>query len=144
MKSHNERTKRCLLALVIWIGISLWPVAVNAHGGGTPQLTDAPVGPYRVYVWTSPEPWRVGPAHVTVAVTRSLPDGQETPVSDAEVTVAFTPAKRPAEAIRSAAIASVGTQVGFYEADAALPAAGDWQITIEIVGREGKGKTFHL
>ena len=46
-----------------------------AHGGGTSQLSNAEAGPYRVFAWTTPEPWRAGEVHVTVAVTLPPPAG---------------------------------------------------------------------
>ena len=58
----------CLLALLA----SALPAVAGAHGGGKQQLAAEPVGSYRVYVWTSPDPWQVGQAHTTVAVTQML------------------------------------------------------------------------
>ncbi len=120
--------------------LALWPAVAAGHGGGTPQLTDVAAGPYRVFVWTSPEPWQVGEAHTTVAVVKPLADGREEPIDDAVVTVVYTLVDDPDQMIRSAATSTGGATVGFYEADADLRTAGDWRITIEVEGPEGGGE----
>jgi hypothetical protein len=112
---------------------------VYAHGGGRAQLTNVPVGPYHVFVWTSPDPWRVGDAHTTVAVTRPLGDGQAMPVEGAQVRVTYAPAGKPGEARQVAAVEQGGTQPGFYEADADVAQTGDWEIRIDVSGPEGSG-----
>ena len=60
-------------------------VVVHAHGTGTPQLLNAPAGPYLLSVWTDPDPLRADEAHVVVAVVE--PETQEFIVSDVTVTV---------------------------------------------------------
>lgn len=121
------------------------PVPAAAHGGGTPQLTRVPAGPYLVYAWTSPEPWRVGQAHTTVAVT-VLNDAGETPVTGAQVVVIFEPTDgsdrtdRADQPITAQAIEGKGANVGFYEADAGLPTAGAWRVTVQVAGTAGNGQ----
>lgn len=123
---------------------ALFPAPLLAHGGGTPQLTSVEAGPYRVYAWTEPEPWRVGEAHLSIAVTKPNPDGTSTqvelPVTDADIQVTFTPVTDP-----SAAIVVQGTHETlleniYYEADTILPSEGDWIVTIVVQGVEGSGE----
>src|SRR5690606_23754773 len=81
----------------------------SAHGGGTPQLSDVEAGPFRLFVWTSPEPWRAGgEAHVTVAVTSLDDAGQTIPVDDASVAIELAPADAPERAIVLAATPLAG------------------------------------
>lgn len=127
----------CLAAAASFI-LALLPLAAGAHGGGTPQLTNVAVGPYRVYAWTSPDPWSVGQAHTTVAVTVAAAGG-EIPVTDAVVSVAYVPADHPEQAIQMAARAGSGAQASFYEADADLPTLGSWQVKIVVSGPAGSG-----
>lgn len=139
-----------------WIGLfvgvlvllNMFGFAVHAHGGGTPRLTAADAGPYSVFAWTEPEPWRVGEVHVTVAVTTPPPDDAvinndavnnllEQPVEDAQVNVTFHPAAGGEPIV-------VSTQPGalnaFYlEADTVLPHAGDWVVDIQVAGPDGAG-----
>ena len=120
----------CVLALLL----AALPAAAGAHGGGKQQLAAEPVGSYRVYVWTSPDPWQVGQAHTTVAVTQLLEAQEETPATGLEVFVTYVHA---GQSERVAAVEQTGAQAGFYEADAAVDPPGEWQVTIEITGSQG-------
>ncbi len=119
--------------------ISALPARTLAHGGGTPQLTDVPAGPYRVFVWTSPDPWQSGAAaHFTVAVTQVDAAGATLPVSDAQVALVLTHADALATTLQLAATSNA-TGAGFYEADGVLPAPGRWQVEVMIHGAAGAG-----
>lgn len=135
-----------------WIAlVGLWLAAARpllAHGGGTPRLTSAPAGPYRVYAWSLPEPWRAGEVHLSIAVTlpaeaNAQADGAqvETPVTDVAIQVTFTP---PAGAGAPIVVnAQPQDLLGnyYFEADPALPAGGLWQIAIAVDGAAGSGTT---
>lgn len=123
-----------LLTLAITLAISA-PAA--AHGGGKQQVAGEVLGPFRVYVWTSPEPWRVGQAHTTIAVTRLLEGQEETPATGVQVFVTYT---HEGQSERVAALEQTGAQTGFYEADGTVATAGEWQVTVEVAGTEGGGK----
>ena len=121
----------------LWLG--LWPALLSAHGGGTPQITDAPAGPFRLFVWTNPDPWRTGAeVHVTVAVTEVDGAGQTTPVTDAVVTVRLYNDGQPAQEVTLAAT-PLPAAAGFYEADGLVPGAGRWQVEVQITGSAGVG-----
>jgi hypothetical protein len=108
----------------------------SAHGGGKQQVAGQTVGAYRVYVWTSPDPWRAGDTHTTVAVTRLLKGEQETPATGMQVFVTYA---RQGQSERVAAEEQVGAQAGFYEADGSVEETGDWEITVEVLGPEEGG-----
>lgn len=127
-----------------WLGIT-WPVL--AHGGGTPRLTNAPAGPYRVYAWSDPEPWRVGEVHLSLAVTEPAPDSDdrpgsqiETPVTDAAVTILLTPQDGGAS-IRLVAVRQPFLNDFYFEVDTQLPAAGMWEVTVLVDGPAGSGSS---
>lgn len=123
---------------------------IFAHGGGTPQLTDAEAGPYRIFAWTEPEPWRASEVHVSVMVTLAPPPGTEEneraaanrldePVNDAEVSVTFAPVDALEEAqTLPAELQALGGNIS-YELDTELPVAGIWQVAIAVDGEEGLG-----
>jgi hypothetical protein len=128
------------LMLLCSLVLSLaWSQAGLAHGGGVPQLTDAPAGPYRLFAWSSPDPWQSGvAAHLTVAVTMLDAAGQTTPVSDAQVTVVLTAEGQPTQRAQFEATPNP-TAAGFYEADGELPVAGLWYVEVLVSGVAGTG-----
>ncbi|NJN82761.1 MAG: hypothetical protein HC802_11110 [Caldilineaceae bacterium] len=127
------------------------PSHVEAHGGGTPQLTDVPVGGYRLFLWTQPEPWRAGEVHVSMIVTlpaettagsndNAMANRQlATAVSDVAVKVHFAPIDNPTEAITVIAEPQDLLNNVSFEADVELPAAGRWEMTVTLEGPEGSG-----
>lgn len=124
--------------------VALTAKIVWAHGGGTPQLTNAEAGPYWVSVWTQPEPLRVGQAHITVAVSEpgDSPGGRReagSPILGALVQVEFKPLDRKGETLAAAATHEGAANKIFYEADLDLPATGRWQVAIGVEGPAGAG-----
>ena len=135
---------RVVLALLLALGLLTVTTDISrAHGGGASQLSDVPVGPFRLFVWTSPDPWRAGgEAHVTVAVTSLDPAGQTIPVADATVVIELMPVGAPERAIVLAATPSVGAGAGagFYEGDTSLLQAGEWDVSVKVSSAAGAGK----
>lgn len=110
-----------------------------AHGGGTPQMTGAEAGPYRLYAWTTPEPLRAGAIHVTVGVTQLDAQGIERAVTDADVAVTFIPVdSASAEVVLQPEIAS-GTGGVYYEADTDAPLEGAYRVQVSATGGAGSG-----
>lgn len=129
--------------------------SVWAHGGGTPRLTDVPAGPYQIFVWSQPEPLRVGEIHLTIGLTHGdqTANPSETgtaqenvlvqPVTDATVAVRMVAATDPTQAIETIAVVG-GLGSVYYETDASLPTAGQWRFIIEVSGDAGSGTVeFH-
>lgn len=128
------------LALLCILALSLtWPQPGLAHGGGVPQITDAPAGPYRLFAWSSPDPWRTGSTvHLTVAVTIVDGAGQTMPISDATVTAVLMADDQSASTVQLVATPNP-TAAGFYEADGELPVAGTWRVEVLVSGAAGAG-----
>jgi len=134
-----RRMQRLMLLCSLALSL-LWLQPALAHGGGAPQITDAPAGPYHLFAWSSPDPWRTGGAvHLTVAVTMVDAAGQTTPVSDATVTVVLTAESQLASPVQLTA-APNPTAAGFYEADGELPATGAWRVEVLVSGAAGVGR----
>jgi hypothetical protein len=117
-----------------------------AHGGGTPQVTNAEAGPYLVSVWTEPNPIRVGEFHVTVAVLESPAPGSSAresgdPVLDATVQVRVAPASETGKALIADATRENAVNKLMYEADLDLPSEGQWRVDIQVEGPTGTGST---
>jgi hypothetical protein len=105
-----------------------------AHGGGAPQLTNEPVGPYLLSLWSDPDPAVVGALHLTLAVADAASGA---PVTAAEVTVT---ARNGATRLTAPASHEGALVPEFYEVDFDLPAAGEWQFDINISGEAGSGQ----
>ena len=148
MRQNAFSRLRALAFALIQIHL-LWSAVAGpaaAHGGGTPQLTNAEAGPYRVSAWTQPNPIRAGQLHVTVAVsTAPGPDADQGQAGDvvlyATVQVRLEPMGRPGEAVVAPATRENAVNKLFYEADVELPADGLWQATVEVAGPDGRGST---
>lgn len=148
---------RTLLAVALACAVLLVQApgsVVLGHGGGTPRLTAVPVGPYSLFAWTEPEPWRAGEVHVTLAVTTPPPDDAvinndvvnnllEQPIADATADVTFRPANGGEPLVVAA---KPGTLNAFYlEADTILPNAGPWVVEVAVAGPDGVGQaTFDV
>lgn len=130
---------RLICVLLALLAALIAPLPLMAHGGGVAQITDAPAGPYRVFAWTSPDPWRAGEdAHVTVAVTRVEAD-QTFPITDAQVTLRLFWDPQPDQPLTLQATPVSAVAAGFYEVDHRLPHDGLWRVEVTVQGNEGAG-----
>ena len=119
-------------------------IVVHAHGTGTPQLLNAPTGPYLLSVWTDPDPLRVDEAHVVVAVVE--PETQEFIVSDVTVTVRLRSLADPTvEQVETAETDNTNRLLFAAEFnDRVTP--GRWQVGVSAAGARGAGDevTFEI
>ncbi len=154
MKRRLQTRWRLITALAIGVLSGLFSTPIDpplyAHGGGTPRLTSVPVGPYNLYAWSEPEPWRVGQVHLSLAVTIPNPDSNsnqvEMPVTDVDITVTYTPMINNVVDSSLAPVVKKAMRQEFlndfyYEADPILTREGDWQIHVDVSGPIGSGST---
>lgn len=126
-----------LLSLGLVLG---FPLVAQAHSSGPPRLSDAKAGPYRVFVWTQPEPLRVGDVHISVLVTVATTNNPTAqPVSDAQVNVRFVPLHQPDQAVVVTTTLQAFLNNLYHEADVHLPSPDLWRVIIDISGPLGKG-----
>ncbi len=136
------------LALILLAG-TLLPLPLMAHGGiGVQHLNNIPAGPYRVYVWSDPEPPEVGEYHVTIALTENI-EGDSTglaggPVLDASVTVELVHLDS-GESLSALATHEDALNKLFYEASFGPPHKGNWSVQVSIFppgcdGAQGSGE----
>ncbi len=134
------------LFTTLLLGGLLLPGQVWAHGGGTPVMTDAQAGPYRLFVWANPAEPFVGTYHVTLAVTEPVAPGEDplagTPVLGAQVTLVFQH-QESGEQIQATATHENAVNKLLYEGDVALPRPGQWQVTVQVTGAEGEGQASY-
>ena len=127
--------------ILLWLLLGLLSHdSVLAHGGGAPQLVAVPVGPYRLYVWSKPDPIRVGDVHFTIGVFESAREGEpDEPVLDATVELSTALVGAPAESLSGSASRERSTNKLYYEVDFPVPAAGTWRAELEAAGPAGSG-----
>jgi hypothetical protein len=101
--------------------------------GGTVRLSER-AGGYQVTVFTAPTALRAGPVDISVLL-QDPATGE--PLTGADVTVRLVPAGRPGEALSQAATQGAATNKLFYAAGFELPAAGRWQVEVDIHGPRG-------
>lgn len=116
------------LILVLALG---WQPVAQAHGSGTPQLVNVAAGPYQVWVWSMPEPVRVGEMHISLAVA------QPEPAAPLDVEILLTPDDGASPPIRQSTVRQTRLFEEYYESDFILPTVGSWQANIAINGPAG-------
>ncbi len=110
-------------------------------GGGTRVITgDQVVGPYRLYITSSPEPALVGT--VTYVVRVSDPASNEK-IRDAEITVQLTHSTKGTVLKHAATHADAGNPID-YAAHIAVEQAGTWDGIITVVGPAGTAQVTFL
>lgn len=98
----------------------------HAHGGGIPQIANAPIGEYVISVWTDPEPMRVGTVHVTVGLAQ---DNAAVLNRDVRIKVASVEGNRPIEA---QATHENSANKFLYEADLEVSRSGEYRFTVWV------------
>lgn len=125
--------------LLLLLAIS-WPASATAHGSGTPRLVNVLAGPYRLWVWSLPDPIRVGETHFIVAVEESTAPAAQ-PLTPAAIAVQITiSARNQAQAPFTLATSKQDRFLQtYYETDFPMPAVGEWQATVQVSGPAGVG-----
>ncbi|MCL4833540.1 MAG: hypothetical protein KJZ86_13945 [Caldilineaceae bacterium] len=138
---------RGALFLLILLPLFLSARSLLAHAGvGTAQINNLDIGPFRIWVWSDPEPPLVGEYHVAVALTESLendPNGfAGEPILDADVVVEM---EHPASGLLLTAQATHedATNKLFYEALFAPQQTGLWEIRVIVQGPDGPAQTSY-
>lgn len=118
-----------LILFVVLLNNSL----ARAHTEGPMQLAAAPAGPYKITVWTSPDPARVGEIHIALAVTAAE---DASPVLDAEVLVTLTLDDAKKQISVPATIDNSENKF-LYEAIADVRQDGIYEVALLITGNDG-------
>lgn len=106
---------------------------VGAHTAGKMQLSAAPAGPYKMTVWTSPEPATLDELHIALAVVLAE---DASPVLDAEVLVQLIPANGSPVLVESATTEDSDNKF-LYEAIFEPATPGLYQVDIQVSGIDG-------
>lgn len=140
MMRRSTPTPFVALALALLALVAGGTTVLGHAGAGTPQISNQEMGPYRVFVWSDPQPAQVGEYHVAVALTENIP-GDTTgfagdAVLDAEVLVTVTHAGDGTTLTAPATHENAVNKV-FYEAEFDLPEVGQWQVEISVQSPDG-------
>ena len=132
---------RGTLFLLILLPLFLSARSLLAHAGvGTQQINNVDIGPYRIWVWSDPEPPTVGSYHVAVALTESLdndPNGfAGEPILDADVVVEMKHQTSGLLLIAQATHEDATNKL-FYEAIFTPEQTGAWEIRVIVQGPDG-------
>ena len=127
--------------LLLFIGLVFffgYHTSVVAHGGGTLQIVNAPLGDaYQVSVWSAPTTIRAqDDIHITVGVA-DLVDGS--PVLDTAVQVEIYEVATNNLVASAAATTEQSVNRLFYEADIVGLPQGDYDVVVTVMGEEGGG-----
>ncbi len=123
--------------LLILLTLTLLPAPLLAHGGiGIQHMNNVPAGPFRVYLWSDPEPPEVGEYHVTIALTENI-EGDSTglaggPILDALVTVELVHMDSR-ETLSATATHEDALNKLFYVASFEPARRGNWSVQVTIV-----------
>ncbi len=120
--------------LAIALAGSRLPAAL-AHGIGTPQVLNAPAGPYILSAWTDPDPLRADETHVVVAVID--PDTREMIVSGVEVAVTMTSMDDPSVILREVAGTDSVNQLLYAAEFNGRVSEGAWRVGVVATGAQG-------
>ena len=121
------------LCLVVLGGILLLALPAAAHTEGVMQLSAAPAGPYKLTVWTSPDPAEVGELHVAIAAV-SAEDAS--PILEADILVRLTP-EDGGPAVSSLATIENSENKFLHEAILDVPYGGTYLVEIFVEGADG-------
>lgn len=130
---HKGRWNILFIACAMFILMAVIAGPVEAHTEGKMQLSAAPAGPYKITVWTSPDPATPDELHVALAVVLAE---DASPVLDAEVSVELIPADGGPGLVETAT--TKGSENKFlYEAIFQPPNPGLYQVDIQVSGADG-------
>ncbi len=130
---HNLRWNTILIVWSILFLIAVLTDPVGAHTAGKMQLSAAPAGPYKMTVWTSPEPATLDELHIALAVVLAE---DASPVLDAEVLVQLIPADGSL-VLEEPATTEDSENKFLYEAIFEPATTGLYQVDIQVSGTDG-------
>lgn len=118
----------------------LFSANVFAHSDGVMQLASAPAGPYKLTVWTWPDPPTPGELHVAIALVKAE---DASPILDADVNVMLVSSSGDVE--HSDAATTEDSENKFlYEVVMDVPSSDTYDITININDNHEAAVTFQL
>lgn len=128
----NPRWNLLLPLLLLIAGFAV--PAAGAHTEGKMQLSAEPAGPYKLTVWTSPDPAETGEVHIAIAVVLAE---DASPVLDADILVVMTAEEGEDQNLSSPATTEDSENKFLYEAVMNVTESNLYQVSIEVIGADG-------
>lgn len=133
--------KRQLTSSVLYICFLVILALANfrpalAHTEGKMQLSAEPAGPFKMTVFTSPDPAVIGEIHVAALIFLAE---DASPLLDANVTVEMKPLEDDGSVQRSLAVLGEAENKLLFEAILEVSAPGPYLVTVSV--EEGNGQT---
>jgi hypothetical protein len=126
--------KLALLIVVLGTLLLLQPKNAAAHTEGIMQLAAEPAGPYKLTVWTSPDPASTGePLHVAIAAVTAE---DALPLLEADILVTLTP-DDGGPAITESATTENSENKFLHEAILEVDDDGGYLVEITVQGGDG-------
>ena len=127
---------------LLTLALLLLVPAATVVNGGRLWVAEAPIGDYRVSVFTSPTP--VPPDTVDVSVL-VMEVGRSGPVEGLDVRVALTPIGHTAPSQSRRATKEAADDPRYYAAKFHLGGVGEWGVAVRVAGPGGEGVvTFQI
>ena len=126
-------TRTAYLTLALFL---ISPAATLANGGRL-RVAEAPMGDYRVSVFTSPTPVPPDTLDVSILV---MAVGRSDPVEGVEVQVTLTPVGHDASSQAKRATREDADDPRYYAAKFSLGGAGRWGVAVRVAGPVGEGE----
>lgn len=112
-------------------------LAVPAYGDGGLIRAAETIGNYRVTVFTTPTPLRVGPVDFSVLVQDAKKNG---PLMNVDVQICLSSIENSMPDMCWTATSEAATNKLYHAAKFELPRAGRWRVMVEIDGVHGPGQ----
>lgn len=138
MAKKWQRWGRSWQWLLLLLAVS-WPTLVTAHGSGTPRLVNVLAGPYRLWVWSLPDPIRVGETHISVAIEEATPAEQSNSSTDYTVNIIIHALDQSDQQFALTTSKQDRFLQTYYEVDFAMPTVGEWEARVNLSGAAGAG-----
>jgi hypothetical protein len=108
---------------------------VEAHAGGKMQIASEDAGPFKLTVWTSPDPATAGEVHVAAAVA-SAEDAL--PILDAALFIEMIPQNGQGEILSGQATTEDSVNRFLYETIFDVPEVGLYLVSVTATGADGQ------
>lgn len=127
--------KRLIVVLCFLVAAGMVVTGVvEGHAGGIMQVASQDAGPFKLTVWTSPDPAVPGEVHVATAVASAE---SALPILDAEVFIQLVPQNDGIELLEGTATTEESVNQFLYETIFDVEEEGLYEVKVLVTGSDG-------